>query len=97
MLYTGRVEIKNGVLNVRSMPDGPVTGTLAAGDEVQVLSDEGAWVQIAYDSGEGYAAKQYIVFREAKTDARLVVTDEEGHAFVIEGEATIRLATGAID
>ena len=97
MLYTGRVEIRNGVLNVRSAPDGPVTDTLEAGKEVQVLSDEGAWVQIAYGNSEGYAAKQYIVFKEAQKDARLVVSDGEEHAFVIEGEATIKIAAGAID
>lgn len=97
MLYTGRVEIQGGVLNVRSAPGGLVTGTLEKGSEVQVLADGGAWVEIAYSGGSGYAAKQYIVFVKAAADARLVVTDEQGHAFPIEGEATIRIAAGAID
>lgn len=97
MLYTGRVEIQSGVLNVRSTPGGPVIGTLQRGDEVQVLADGGAWAEIAYDGGTGYAAKQYIVFQAAPTDVRLVVTDETGHAFTIGGEATIRAAAGAID
>lgn len=97
MLYTGRVEIRKGVLHVRSAPDGPIVGTLAKGDEVGVLSDEGAWVQIAYAGGEGYAAKQYIVFREAESAARLVISDEAGRAFAPEGTITIRLAAGDID
>lgn len=97
MLYTGRVEIQSGVLNVRSAPGGPVIGMLERGDEVQVLCDGGAWVEIAYGGGSGYAAKQYIVFMKAAADARMVVTDGQGNAFPIEGEATIRIAAGAID
>lgn len=97
MLYTGRVETKSGVLNVRSTPGGPVKDMLAKGDEVQVLTDEGAWVQIVCGPIEGYVSKQYIIFKQAPTDARLIVTDGEGRAFTIEGEASIRIASGAID
>lgn len=97
MLYTGRVETKSGVLNVRSAPGGAVVGMLVSGDEVQVLSDEGAWVTIPYGSSEGYVSKQYIIFQQAATDVRLVVTDEEGHAVAIGSEATVRIAAGAID
>ena len=98
MLYTGRVKTSGGVLNVRSTPGGPVVGTLASGDEVEVLADEGAWVRISYGAmEEGYVSKQYVIFKQAASDARLVVTDEEGNAFALGSEATVRIVSGEID
>ena len=49
-LYVGRVEV-SGMLNVRDAPDGAVIGKLAPGEEVDVLRDEGEWVEIAYAGG----------------------------------------------
>ena len=97
MLYTGRVETKSGVLNVRSTPGGPVIGMLVKGDKVEVLADEGAWVHVTCGLVEGYVSKQYVIFHRAPSDARMIVTDEAGNSFVAEGETSIRIATGAID
>lgn len=97
MLYTGKVETKSGVLNVRSAPGGPVKDMLMKDDEVQVLTDEGAWVQIVCGPIEGYVSKQYIIFKQAASDVRLVVTDAEGNAVAIGSEATVRIAQGTID
>ncbi|MGN0775230.1 MAG: SH3 domain-containing protein [Candidatus Ventricola sp.] len=95
-LYVGRVETK-GTLNVRAAPGGAIIGSLSPGDEVQVLRDEGEWVEIAWAGGTGYAAKRYICFARAKQEARIVITDEEGIAFTPAGGFTLRLASGPID
>ena len=95
-LYVGRVEV-SGTLNVRDAPGGSVIGSLARGQEVDVLSDEGEWVKIACAGGTGYAAKRYICFAQAKQEARIVITDEEGFAFTPVGGFTLRIAAGPID
>lgn len=95
-LYVGRVEV-SGMLNVRAAPGGSVIGCLAPGEEVDVLSDEGEWVEIAYKNGMGYAAKRYICFAQAKQEARIVITDEEGIAFTPAGGFTLRIASGPVD
>lgn len=96
-LYTGRVELSRGTLNVRDAPEGRVTGQLSSGETVAVLEDNGEWVRIAYDTGEGYAAKRYIYFVQADAAARLVIEDEAGHAFAPEGGISVRIASGPID
>lgn len=95
-LYVGRVEV-SGMLNVRAEPGGTVIGSLAPGEEVDVLRDEGEWVEIAYGDGMGYAAKRYICFAQARQDARIIITDEEGFAFTPAGGFTLRIAAGPID
>lgn len=95
-LYVGRVEV-SGVLNIRETPGGRIIGSLSPGEEVDVLSDEGEWVQIACDGGTGYAAKRYICFARAKQEARMVITDEAGMAFAPTGRFTVHIATGPID
>ena len=96
-LYVGRVEVKQGTLNMRSEPQGPVMAQLSAGELVDVLADEGEWVRIACGAGEGYAAKRYILFAQAKTQARLVIEDDQGRIFTPEGGAAVRIASGPID
>ena len=95
-LYVGRVEV-SGMLNVRSAPDGAVIGRLEPGEEVDVLKDEGEWVEIAYAGGTGYAAKRYICFAQVRQEARIIITDEEGVAFAPAGGFTLRIAAGPID
>lgn len=95
-LYMGRVEV-SGMLNVRDAPGGSVIGKLAPGETVDVLSDEGEWVRIAHAGGVGYAAKRYICFAQAKQEARMVITDEEGLAFVPVGGFTVRVTAGPVD
>lgn len=95
-LYVGRVEV-SGMLNVRSAPDGAVIGRLEPGEEVDVLRDEGEWVEIAYAGGTGYAAKRYICFAQARQEARIIITDEEGVVFAPAGGFTLRIAAGPID
>ena len=95
-LYVGRVETK-GTLNVRAAPGGTIIGSLSPGEEVDVLRDEGEWVEIAYGNGTGYAAKRYICFAQAKQEARIVITDEEGIAFAPAGGFTLRIASGPVD
>ena len=95
-LYVGRVEV-SGLLNVRSAPDGAVIGRLEPGEEVDVLRDEGEWVEIAYAGGTGYAAKRYICFAQARQEARIIITDEEGVVFAPAGGFTLRIAAGPID
>ena len=95
-LYMGRVETK-GTLNVRAAPGGSIIGSLSPGDEVEVLRDEGEWVEIAFRGGTGYAAKRYICFAQAKQDARIVITDEEGNAFAPAGGFTLRITSGPVD
>lgn len=95
-LYVGRVEV-SGMLNVRDAPDGAVIGKLAPGEEVDVLRDEGEWVEIAYVGGTGYAAKRYICFAQARQEARIIITDEEGFAFVPVGGFTLRMEAGPVD
>ena len=95
-LYVGRVEV-SGMLNVRDAPDGAVIGKLAPGEEVDVLRDEGEWVEIAYAGSTGYAAKRYICFAQARQEARIIITDEEGFAFVPVGGFTLRMEAGPVD
>ena len=95
-LYVGRVEA-GGRLNVRSAPGGSVIGSLARGDEVDVLRDEGEWVEIAFEGATGYAAKRYICFARAKQEARIIITDEEGIAFAPAGGFTLRIVAGPVD
>ena len=96
-LYTGRVELGRGTLNVRDAPQGRVIGQLKSGEMVDVLEDMGEWVRIASDTGEAYAAKRYIYFAQAAEAARFVIEDEAGHAFAPEGGFSVRLASGPID
>lgn len=95
-LYVGRVETK-GALNVRTAPGGSIIGSLSPGDEVEVLRDEGEWVEIAFQSRTGYAAKRYVCFAQARQDARIVITDEEGNAFAPAGGFTLRIISGPVD
>lgn len=95
-LYVGRVEV-SGMLNVRDAPGGSIIGSLSPGETVDVLSDEGEWVQIAHSGGTGYAAKRYICFAQARQEARMVITDEEGLAFTPMGSFTVRVTAGPID
>jgi len=96
-LYTGRVELRSGKLNVRDNPEGKVIHQLEAGSMVEVLLDEGEWVKIGFEGGIGYAAKQYICFAQAKQEVRLVIEDEEGKAYTPKGGFTLRIASGPID
>ena len=96
-LYTGRVALESGVLNVRSEPGGSVIGSVSDGTEVNVLADFGEWVQIEYAGGAGYAAKRYICFVRAQQHVQLVVEDGEGKTFLPVGGITARIVTGEID
>lgn len=98
MLYTGRVDVSSGVLNVRSAPGGEIVDTLENGEEVEVLADEGAWLSIVYHEGKaGYASKVYICFARAKQATALVIEDQEGKAVRMEGGITIRVSDSLID
>ena len=96
-LYVGRVELGEGVLNVRSEPGGSVIGQLQKGDLVNVLEDLGEWVKIAGAGTEGFAAKRYICFAQSVQRMRLVIEDEAGNAFVLEGGFVLRMTDGPID
>ncbi len=55
------VTMNSGTLNIRSVPGGGVIGSLNNGEDVQVLSESGAWVRIAAAGGrEGWVAAQYL-------------------------------------
>ena len=96
-LYTARVETDGGMLNVRDAPGGRVIGSLAPGEEVGVLCDEGEWAEIAYGSGTGYAAKRYLCFAQSSQTVRIIIEDEEGNAFAPVGGFTLRLSAGPVD
>ena len=96
-LYTGRVEIGGGTLNVRSAPGGAVIGQLGKGEMVDVLEDEGEWLKIAWEGGHGYVAKRYICFAGSAQKTQLVIEDEAGNVFAAEGNIRIRMASGPID
>lgn len=96
-LYTGRVEIGRGALNVRSSPGGGIIGQIAKGERVCVLADEGEWVKIAFGDETGYAAKRYICFAESTQKPYLVIEDEKGNVFAAEGSIKMRMASGPID
>ncbi|MBQ2833918.1 MAG: SH3 domain-containing protein [Clostridia bacterium] len=98
MLYLGRVELSGGKLNIRARPGGEVIDALENGREVQVITDEGEWLGIAYgEQKAGFAAKRYIVFVSAAQRARLVIEDEAGNCFAPEGGVTVRLEEGLQD
>ena len=96
-LYTGRVELSSGVLNVRSEPGGSVIGAVKGGEEVDVLADLGEWAQIEHAGITGFAAKRYICFVRAEQDARLALSDSEGRTFFPQGDVTVKIVSGEID
>ena len=96
-LYTGRVELTSGVLNVRSEPEGSVIGAVKGGEEVEVLADLGEWAQIEHAGVSGFAAKRYICFVRAAQDARLIVVDGSGKAFEATGDVTVKVVSGEFD
>ena len=97
VLYTGRVELDSGVLNVRTQPGGEVIGTIAGGEEVGVLGENGDWLEIVHGEGTAYAAKKYIRFVKAQQDARLIIEDDAGNVFIPVGGFAARIVSGAID
>lgn len=96
-LYTGRVELSSGVLNVRDEPGGRVIGTAQHGEEVQVLEDLGEWVRIEHAGISGFAAKKYVCFVKAAQDARLIAVGANGKTIEMAGEVTVKIVSGEID
>lgn len=97
VLYTGRVELTGGVLNVRSEPGGSVIGQIKGGEEVGVLADLGEWAEIAYGEKSGFVAKQYVRFESVKQHPKIVVEGADGKTLISEGPLAIRLCEGAVD
>ena len=97
-LYIGRVDTRSGALNVRGTPGGSVIGTIARGESVRVIGEEGEWLAIEYGGEIGYAAKRFIQWAQGTQEtARLVIEDEEGNTFLPKGAFSVRLADGPID
>jgi len=88
------VRTKGGRLNVRRAPQGSVIGGLENGSAVEILSESGGWMRIAFDGGEGYVSEDYVE-RKVFTGARIRIIDEAGNLFIPEGNFTI--STGEID
>jgi len=96
-LYTGRVVLDGGVLNVRSEPGGSVIGTIENGAQVEVLGDEGEWLVIAYAQEAGCVAKRYVRFEGVTQNVQVVIEDEAGNTFLPGGGFAVRVVMGAID
>ncbi|MGN0996465.1 MAG: SH3 domain-containing protein [Candidatus Ventricola sp.] len=97
-LYIGRVDTRSGALNVRRTPGGSVMGSVARGESVRVIGEEGEWLAIEYEDGVGYVSKRFVSWeRSAQRAARLVIEDEEGNTFLPKGGFTVRLSDGPID
>lgn len=96
-LYTGRVELDGGVLNVRRTPEGQVIGALENGAEVSVLGQNGDWLEVTHGTGAGYIAARYVRFVRAPQDAQLILEDGAGNTFMPVGGFTARIVTGEID
>ena len=65
-----------GLLNVRDRPDGNgvILGTLAAGSMVEVLSQQGSWLEIPFHQGTAFVSRSYVVLHERSCVQRGVVT-----------------------
>ena len=96
-LYTGRIELESGMLNVRAKPEGEVIGALENGAEVSVLGQNGDWLEVTHGTGTGYIAARYVRFVRAPQDARLIIEDGAGNTFMPVGGFTARIVTGEID
>lgn len=55
--------VQGDVLNIREgqSMEGRVLGQVKEGDSLIVLSEEGEWVRVATDDGEGYVAAEFVV------------------------------------
>ncbi len=60
---TGTVVTQGGRLNIRSSPSmqGSIIAQIPNGQTVEILSAEGEWYNIRYNSTEGYVFGQYII------------------------------------
>ena len=97
-LYIGRVDTRSGALNVRRTPGGTVIGTVARGESVRVIGEEGEWLAIEHEGDVGYVSRRFVSWaRSAQQTARLVIEDEEGNTFLPKGGFTVRLSNGPID
>lgn len=62
-LHADTCRVNASVLNVRatSSPSGSVIGTLAAGETVEVISEDDGWAAIQYDGRRGYVKASFLI------------------------------------
>lgn len=56
-----KVNVSEGVLNVRTSPNGTIVGTLVAGTEVTVIGEKGNWSEIDYYGNRRVVFSKYLV------------------------------------
>lgn len=55
----GSIYIQTGKLNVRATPNGKILGTVSLGETHDYYEEEGKWLKIAFEDGEGYVYSIY--------------------------------------
>lgn len=84
----GSIYIQTGKLNVRATPNGKILGTVSLGETHDYYEEEGKWLKIAFEDGEGYVYSIYGDIYDAKGNLVTPANIPEPEPIVEEPVAT---------
>lgn len=92
-LFTAKVVLNSGYLNVRDAPNGATVGKLFSSDQVNVYEIDGNWCRIGAKQWVSslYLVKEHVPSGTQTASNRIVIVDSEGNKFVPVGSFTVNV------